>query len=188
MRLFSALWPDAATAAALARCRDAWHWSPAARPQSTQRLHLTLHFIGSVERCLLPSFVQRLQALDCQPTMVHLEHVQLWPNGIAALCPASLPEPVETLHAQIGRAVADMGSRVDDRSFRPHVTLARQASGSIAPARIDAVTWRVDRHVLVESDPASGAYRRLWCSAPERDRPAADELACTATVNRRPDI
>ena len=47
-RLFLALWPDDGTREALAGCRDAWAWDAHAVPERTERLHLTLHFLGAV--------------------------------------------------------------------------------------------------------------------------------------------
>ncbi|MES2153412.1 MAG: 2'-5' RNA ligase family protein [Pseudomonadota bacterium] len=49
-RLFLALWPGAAVRAQLGERRDDWRWPRAASPVADGRLHLTLHFLGEVER------------------------------------------------------------------------------------------------------------------------------------------
>jgi RNA 2',3'-cyclic 3'-phosphodiesterase len=166
VRLFTAFWPDAEVAAQLARCRDAWQWSPQARPQATARLHVTLHFIGSIERSALPKWQDRLSNVEPVNAQLQLDRLELWPNGIAALCPASVPEPIEALHARLGQVLAHFDCPIERRAFRPHITLARQALGSIAPASFEPVAWHIDQHVLVESERTSGAYRLLWRSAP----------------------
>ncbi len=168
-RLFLALWPDPAVAAAMARCRDAWRWSPDARPQATLRLHLTLHFIGSVERAQVEPFICQLQAVRPAAAQLRFDRVELWRNGIAALCPAALPAPLESLHARLRDVVTGFGWPVEARPLRPHVTLARRASGSVAPARIEPLAWSIDHHLLVETAAASGAYRTLWRSPSTAD-------------------
>jgi len=50
VRLFTALWPDAAVRARLVALRDAWRWPAGARPVADAKLHATLHFMGSFRR------------------------------------------------------------------------------------------------------------------------------------------
>ena len=48
MRLFLALWPDAAERQRLAAAQTAWPWPPQTAPVPPERLHLTLHYLGEI--------------------------------------------------------------------------------------------------------------------------------------------
>ncbi len=151
-----ALWPGDAVRRRLVAERDRWRWSPAARPTPDAKLHLTLHFIGRVERTRLEPVAVGL-IVPFAPFRVSLGRHASWPNGIASLEPSTVPERLETLHGALAAALVALELPVEARRFRPHVTLARDARRSIAPSTDAAIAWRVDRYALVESRP-DGAY------------------------------
>ena len=167
-RLFLALWPDDGTRAALARCRDAWHWGANASPEPTSRLHLTLHFLGAVPRPRVPELIDGLQ-VSCSHFTLQLDQVQCWPNGVAALMPQAAPAALIALHAALRDRLERLGLATETRSYRPHVTLARHARDSAAPVAISPVDWLIGGYVLVESKSGTGDYallRQFGCLAP----------------------
>ena len=175
-RLFIALWPSPALAAALQVRREALGHDPAARPESAERLHLTLHFLGAVPRARLPA----LRVALCRPFHpfeLRLERCERWSNGVLVMCPAAVPPALAALHAALGATLAALGLRTDDRPFQPHVTLARRWPGPRpAPSRgATALRWQVRRYVLVESVPDQPpAYRILQrCGARPSRSPTA---------------
>ena len=97
------------------------------RWQSDEQLHLTLRFIGEVERPLAndlalamaglrsPAFELRLSGLG---TFNHRSGGAIW----AGVEP---PEPVKELAAKIERICQSVGLPAERRAFRPHITLAR---------------------------------------------------------------
>jgi len=165
-RLFTALWPDEATRAALARCRDGWRWGAAAAPEPTERLHLTLHFIGSVPEARVGALLEGLR-VPCPRFGLRLESVRRWPNGIALLAPKVVPRELIDLHAALGDRLRGLGFATESRRYEPHVTLARHAGGSALPGPTP-VDWQVDGYVLVESRSREYLVQRRW--------PAADRL------------
>jgi RNA 2',3'-cyclic 3'-phosphodiesterase len=156
-RLFLALWPGDDTQAELARCRDAWVWGPAARPEPTDRLHLTLHFIGAVPARRLPDLMGGLE-LSFAEFGLCLDRVQLWPTGVAALTPRAVPHDLLSLHAALGRKLERLELPSENRHYRPHVTLARRAAGSTAPGQVSPVPWQVRDYALIESRSAPREY------------------------------
>jgi len=50
---------------------------------------------------------------------------------------------------------------LEERAFRPHVTLVRKAEKTLAPEAIAAVAWRVGEFALVASEPGSGSYKTM---------------------------
>ena len=156
-RLFLALWPDEGTRASLARCRDAWVWAADASPEPTDRLHLTLHFLGAVPHRRLLESIDGLRVRFSQFTL-HLDRAQRWPNGVAVLTPKAVPPALFALHAALRDRLERLHLTPESRRWRPHVTLARRTGDSQAPAQISPVRWHVHGYALVESHAVTGDY------------------------------
>jgi 2'-5' RNA ligase len=139
-----------------------------ARWQDDDQLHLTLRFVGEVERpdandlagalasILWPSFELALHGVS------HFERKSV-PNAIWARV-APTPE-LEGLRAKIERTCDLAGHGRETRRFTPHITIARlnRNTGPIAPwlARQSGLcaTWQVDSFSLFESHlRTSGAH------------------------------
>ena len=156
-RLFYALWPDAATRAALA----AWQASLGGKPTRPDKLHLTLAFLGQRPAAELPALLDILEQLPARPMRLAFDHASHFPK--LALAWAALAQPSPALldvRAACMQALAGQGlaPRFEHDRFTPHVTLARQAP---PPAGEDVapVAWQADELVLVESFKSSGDYR-----------------------------
>jgi 2'-5' RNA ligase len=124
-RLFVALTPPAAVRVALI---GAMGGVPGARWQSDEQLHVTLRFVGEVDRH---------QAEDIAVALDHVRHpaptLRLGEVGtferkdrVDTLWIAVRPrDELSRLHAKIDRALAQAGVAADPRAFLPHVTIAR---------------------------------------------------------------
>jgi len=154
-RLFIALWPPPEVRAALAEWRHGWHWPRTATPVSTDRLHLTLHFLGDVPSAQLPRLAA---ALPCafDPFVLSFGHCQLWPHEIAVLEPDDIPPALTQLHARLAHSLGRLGVACDTRPYRAHATMARRAAGARPPATGPAIRWQVERYALMQSVPGSG--------------------------------
>lgn len=154
-RLFLALWPTDEVRERLLQWRASAQWVPGAAVVPAERLHLTLHFIGTVPAEQVPAVQAALQApaASCE---LRFEAPQLWPGGIAVLPLASVPPDLATLHGALAHALRAQGLPPEQRTWRPHVTLARKAQGAVLPSA-PAWPWPVDNgYVLVRSMPAGG--------------------------------
>lgn len=159
-RLFLALWPPVALARQLREWCRSVAGPTAAHCVPVARLHLTLHFLGSVSR----SRLQDLQASLCVPfTPFELRFVRCsrWPHGLLVAEPDSVPPALVALHADLALALAAAGMGSDGLAFRPHVTLARRQTwqGVAVPAEVPPLQWTVQGYALCESLP--GRYRQL---------------------------
>ena len=160
-RLFLAAWPDEATTAQIAAYRERCRWPRRAAPVNESRQHLTLHFIGAVDRARLPEIAAGLE-VAVQPCQLLLDQPALWPNGIAVLQASVLPPPLYALHKQLADALHRLALPVEKRRFRPHLTLARHAGGAILPTLATPVIWTIDGYALVESVLGrGGGYRNV---------------------------
>lgn len=96
-RIFIALLPNDAVRNELAAWRDAWKWPRSASPVRSEKLHITLHFIGEVAVERLPELVDALR-VPFAPFLLTLSRPALWPHGIAVLEPESIPDSLAALH------------------------------------------------------------------------------------------
>ena len=150
-RLFVALWPGPRSRGALVDARERWPWPPPAAPVPQERLHLTLHFLGAVPRERLDALGDAL-ALPFRAFDLVFGRPELWPHGIAVLCPHGTPEPLRQLHRDLAAALWRLGLPPEARPWRPHVTLARHATGALPPPPAPPWRWPVRGYALVESE------------------------------------
>ena len=161
-RLFLAHWPDDAARDALARWRDHLQWPAGAAPTRSERLHLTLHFIGAVPIERIAPLVQALAALaPIEPFSLNFGRAELWPGGIAVLCPTATPAALQRLHAQSAQVLLGLDLPAEERPFRPHVTMARKARQARARQDGPVLQWRVQNFALVQSVGGGQGYRLL---------------------------
>ncbi|MEO6322861.1 MAG: RNA 2',3'-cyclic phosphodiesterase [Polaromonas sp.] len=160
-RLFLALWPSPRVQAALLDYQKAWHWNARVSLVRPENLHLTLHFMGNVPRDRLALLIQGL-AVPLTPFTLTFGQPDLWPSGMAVLAPQASPANFRQLHDLLGQALQRLELPVENREFRPHITLARRASCALPPAHKLELHWPVQDYALVESvaEP-TGQYRLL---------------------------
>jgi 2'-5' RNA ligase len=157
-RMFIALWPDDAVRRQLAAWRDSWHWPRSATPVRSERLHMTLHFIGEVEPERIPELAEKLRVPFGGFTM-QFGRVVIWPHGITVLEPDSVPAQLAELHARLSMVLQSLALPVDTRPFRPHVTLARRSDGATPASPAPSIAWLINRYALMDSTlGANGQY------------------------------
>lgn len=163
VRLFLGLWPGHDVRGALEAHAAAWGWPDRARRTDGDRLHLTLHFLGQRPAGEMP-LLQRLLQVGWEGCELQLDRCTVWPGGIAVLESSTVPPALARLHAELARRLAEAGIPVDARPYRPHVTLARKASGARPPPGCPPLHWRVaPGFALVQSLPGGRGYRTLQC-------------------------
>lgn len=151
-RMFIALWPNDAVRRQLTAWRDSWRWPRSATPVRSERLHMTLHFIGDVPEERIDELAGAL-TVPCSAFALPFGRNVLWPHGIAVLEPDCAPAPLIDLQAALADALRALALPVDQRSFKPHVTLARRANGAAPSCEGPTFLWDVDRYCLMRSHP-----------------------------------
>jgi 2'-5' RNA ligase len=162
MRLFFAIWPDEHLRSALAKWRDGWTWPRDATPVANGKLHLTLHFLGEVAPERLPE-LEACAELSFTPFDLCIDQAVLWHHGIAVLEPRVIPASLLDLHAHLGSRLKAAGFALEERPYRPHVTLARRAVRARPPEPPPPpLDWRVDHFCLMQSKMGpNGQYEIL---------------------------
>jgi len=174
-RLFIGIRPPAAVREVLVDTMEALE---GARWQDDEQLHLTLRFVGDVERALANDLAAALESIAWPSFELtlrgvsHFEHKGI-PGAVWARVPPT-PE-LNGLRMKIERVCDLAGLGRETRRFTPHITIARlnRHAGSIAPwlarhAGLNA-TWQVDAFTLFESHLlASGAVHEIAARYPLR--------------------
>ena len=140
---------------------DAMDDSPALRWVGDEQLHLTLRFIGEVERPVANDIAAALDRIRSPAFALHVKGVGKFDkrNGGALWAGVEPKAPVVSLAAKVERALQQAGQEPEHRAFSPHITLARwnrRNSEAVdafltrnADLRSDA--FEVDRFILFES-------------------------------------
>lgn len=163
LRLFLALWPDDAQRRALAAHQAAWQGRDQGNWYAPADWHVTLWFLGAVERTRCTALADACAA-PFETCELLLDQAQLWPHGLAVLCASQVPAPLLALRQGLARVARAEGLNLEPRPYRPHVTLARRATSAVAPLGCAPVPWRVDGYALVRSTgDRSSRYEVIHC-------------------------
>lgn len=158
LRLFVAIRPPEAIRDLLI---DTMEGVPGARWQDEDQLHLTLRFVGQLDRRTGEDLAEALARIEAPPFALQLRGVghfarkgrahTLW-AGIA-------PSPeLAVLQKKVERACQAAGLEPERRKFAPHVTVARLGGGS---GRIEG--W-LTAHEGLRSEPWTVEDFRLYRS------------------------
>lgn len=137
-----------------------------ARWQDDAQLHLTLRFIGEVDRHQANDIADALAAIRFTPFDIQLSSVGSFDRkGVVDTLWAGVQprDALERLHKKADRACVSTGMPPESRAYLPHITLARfgRTGAFVAPflARHAALTgplFRVDGFTLYESRVGHG--------------------------------
>lgn len=141
-----------------------------ARWQSDEQLHLTLRFIGEVDR-------HRATDIHAALGSIHHNRFEAALSGIGsferrghaeALWAGVTPhEPLDKLHHKVDQALVRTGLEPDRRAYLPHITLARlnRNAGPIAglleqSGGLSSAPFEIDAFYLYESElnPSGSIY------------------------------
>jgi 2'-5' RNA ligase len=143
-------------------------WTPASN------VHITLHFLGEIPPARVDHVADALgRTLDEDPFEITL-------GGAGVFPPAGAPrvvwldvvkgiEPLQRVHAELGRRLASAGCEIESRPLSPHVTIARVPDRERArvkalrdrlkTADASPIAWVAERVILFRSD-LSGSVPR----------------------------
>jgi 2'-5' RNA ligase len=106
---------------------DAMDESPDFRWQDEEQLHLTLRFVGEVDRPVANDLADALVRIRCPPFQIRIAGVgRFEQRNSGALWAGVEPKPPLTaLAAKVERVCQSVGLEPERRAFHPHITLAR---------------------------------------------------------------
>ena len=140
---------------------DAMDDSPDFRWQNDEQLHLTLRFIGEVDRHMAADLTDALARIRAPRCTARIKGVGSFDHRNAGALWAGVEpkEPLAALAAKVERACQHVGLDPEHRAFHPHITLARWKGrrthevGDFLGRRrgLGSEPFEVDRFVLFES-------------------------------------
>lgn len=167
-RMFFALWPDDATRQ---QCRSVVKKIAGKefRPVAAENLHATLVFLGNVDADQEAAISEAAGALTVPEMALTFASLDFWKKPqVLCLTSQNFSKEVSILVEQLTEIVTRYGITVDERPFKPHVTLARKAKAS-AVVEFEPIVWHADAFCLVEScSTAKGVEYRVikrWSGA-----------------------
>lgn len=161
-RLFFALWPDDRQRD---RLRD--HISPLAKLVEGQHVyrgswHVTTAFIGDFDEQLIPDLQARAAEIQVEPFRIRFDRVEFWPRPrVACLVAATVPVELQQLVSSLNGLLADVGVPVEDRTYRPHITVVRRANRFETQrlAQPAVIEWSSFELIESISQPGGATYR-----------------------------
>lgn len=153
VRVFFALWPQAAIQRQLHVIAREYQIKCDARVMRPETLHMTLQFIGNIKRSQLPALIAAADKMPkLPPFRLELNTLSFWKHNRIGYATLSTTEPaLETLAATLQHELATLGFVADYAKFSPHLTLLRNVEHILASQNFMPITWQVNSFVLVES-------------------------------------
>ena len=156
---------------------DAMDDSPALRWVGDEQLHLTLRFIGEVERPMANDIAAALDRVRSSNFQIRISGAGKFEkrSGGALWAGVEPKTPVVGLAAKVERALQQVGLEPEHRAFSPHITLARWNRRDS-----EAVEAFLRRNSDLHSDPFDVDRFILFESKLSRHGPHYEEVAAFA--------
>lgn len=161
-RLFFGLWPDGRQRE---RLRDAV--VPFAKVVEGQAVfrgnwHVTLTFLGECPATVVSPLLARAAGIPFEPFRLRFDRVEYWARPkIACLVPSTVPAELQELVLRLNALSQDLGKVVEDRTYRPHMTLVRKARPFETQRLAQPLTMEWTGFELLESISDRGESRYI---------------------------
>ena len=127
-RLFYALWPDAEQRARLQGDIAPVVKKIEGRAIDRRNWHVTLAFIGEFPERRIPELHEITRRTAVEAFRLYFDRLEFWSRPrIAVLVPPTVPAELERLVAGLRQRLDSAGVATEDRAYRPHITVARNA-------------------------------------------------------------
>lgn len=164
-RVFFSLWPSPELRRKLHALAMQYQKRFGGRAMRAETLHLTLLFLGEVQRSKIEELRPRVDEMEFAPFSFCLQRISCWRhNQIAFAAPEDGVASLQSLSESLRSVVSDAGIEFDRRGFTPHVTLLRKLVQPVEAQSIMLPDWNVEEFSLVESasDEQGAHYRNLY--------------------------
>jgi 2'-5' RNA ligase len=153
IRVFFALWPNAAERAAMAAWQSPLRKLSSGKAMRLDTLHATLVFLGDVAAHRLEALKLAGQEVEGEGFELHLDLARYWGhNHIVYAAPSVVPAQLSLLVSDLEQRLRAHRFRFDRRDYKPHVTLLRHAQWSDEPLpEMPEVAWHAHDFALVQS-------------------------------------
>ncbi len=126
--------------------------------------HVTLAFIGDFEERLIPALQSAASEVEFEPVRLRFDRLEFWPRPkVASLVTPNVPPELQALVQQLNAVLLRAGKLVEERTYRPHITVARNARPFETMRLAQPAVFEWSSFELIESVPERGGavYRPL---------------------------
>lgn len=153
VKVFFALWPTAAERGQLAVWQKPLQHLCGGRAMHGENLHNTLVFIGHIEQSRLEALQLAAQEASGKAFKLCFDMAHYWGhNHIVYAAPSHVPPHLVQLAGELEQHLTAHRFKFDQRGYKPHVTLLRNAHWTDAPLpEMQPVRWQIKDFALVQS-------------------------------------
>ena len=156
-RLFFALWPDHRQRDRLRDVINSVAKTVEGRFIDRRNWHVTLVFIGTFPENRVPYLLERAQDIHVEPFRLNFDRLEYWPRPrVASLVAATVPPELQQLVDALNSIISDLGREPEDRVYRPHITVVRNARHFTTERLTQRATMEWSGFELVESVSGPG--------------------------------
>ena len=156
-RLFFALWPDHRQREQLREVINPVARTVEGRMVDRRNWHVTLAWIGDFSAHRVPQLLERASEIHFEPFRLSFDRLEFWARPrVASLTAATVPEELHDLVTRLENLLRDEGVAPENRTYRPHITVARNARTFETErlAHRSSIEW--SSFELMESVPGRG--------------------------------
>jgi 2'-5' RNA ligase len=166
VRLFFALWPDDKTRQQINDVIDAVPYK-VGRRVTPENIHITISFLGSVSDEVTEYLPDQAKFIRANSFALSLDSLGWWKKPqIIWLAPSFVPDELANLVIQVNKVANGCGIKLENRPYKPHMTLIRKAKHEISKNVFQTINWNVDSFVLAQSvthpEGVSYTVRNTW--------------------------
>ena len=156
-RLFFALWPDNRQRDRLRDVINSVAKTVEGSAVDRRNWHVTLPFIGDFEERRIPELQELASRIKVEPFRLGFDRLEFWPRPkVACLVAATVPAELENLVAALNLLLQEVGVVPEDRTYRPHITVARKARAFTTERLAQRATTEWSSFELMESQSGPG--------------------------------
>jgi 2'-5' RNA ligase len=178
-RLFLALWPNAEVRSQMAAAARGLGLD-SGRLIAPSNLHVTLVFLGACDAARRECVERAVASTSADSFALNFVRAE-WrrKGGIVWLATPEVPAALAKLAVSLNQQLQSCGHVPEQRTYRPHVTLARNVRRFARDEAITPVRWPVREFCLVSSTltPSGSAYSivKSWSLS----SPAGEDVSST---------
>ena len=156
-RLFFALWPDHRQRDRLRDVVASVAKTVEGRAVDRRDWHVTLAFVGPFPENRVAYLLERAAQIEVEPVRLNFDRLEYWARPrVASLSAATVPPALQQLVDSLNAVLLDLGLKPEDRNYRPHITVVRNARAFTTERLSQRVTTEWSSFELVESVSVPG--------------------------------
>ena len=150
-KLFFALWPPSNKVRKKIEMVNQSIKEGGIKKVKPDNLHVTLVFLGNVDAKSEVMIRQSVEHIIVQPFVLHFDQLEYWRKPrILCLSTQQYDPHLLVLVNALKSIVEQCGVKIEERSYKPHITLARKAY-KLIDIDVLPIEWQVHAFCLVQS-------------------------------------